>query len=365
MLPARETGTPTVGSARAHAQVYRRFAETQGAHASPLYQRVAVALSESEEALRAIEAAPARRRHPTVILAALHDLALAGRAPALAAAYAAGDGDAAACAAIDTLLEMTDSVLAVAARRPVRPDESGRYAVLYPAIAEAAHRVGADAIGMIDLGRPAGLNLAVDRVGITYSTGQLLGDPSSTVQRSSSVVGDRPVPPGALPEVVARVAVAREPVDVTDADDARWLRACLSPDQPEPIARLEAEIALAATAPPLLVHGDPIEKLPDALARVPADALPIVITTWALSRFGLESRLRFLHRLDEAAAGRTVAWVSAEGVGVAPAIPTLGDRRAFGHSIIAVAVLDRSTLRAEAVGRCWSRGRFVAWLADR
>ena len=27
------------------------------------------------------------------------------------------------------------------------------------------------------------------------------------------------------------------------------------------------------------------------------------------------------HRLDEAAAGRAVAWVSAEGVGVAPTIP--------------------------------------------
>ena len=40
-----------------------------------------------------------------MILAALHDLALAGRAPALAAAYAAADGDAAAGAAIDTLLQ--------------------------------------------------------------------------------------------------------------------------------------------------------------------------------------------------------------------------------------------------------------------
>ena len=85
------------------AQVYRRFGEA-AAETSPLYERVAVALSESDAALRAIEAAPARKRHPTVILAALHDLALAGRAPALAAAYAAADGDAAAGAAIDTLL---------------------------------------------------------------------------------------------------------------------------------------------------------------------------------------------------------------------------------------------------------------------
>jgi len=353
-----------VGGARTIAQVYRHFGEVDAAGTSPLYERVAVALSESDEALRAIEAAPARKRHPRVILAALHDLALAGRAPALAAAYAAADGDAAAGAAIDTLLRMTDSVVAIAVRRRTRPNETGRCAVLYPAIAEAARRAGAKAVGLIDVGCSAGLNLNVDRVGITYSNGQSLGDPSSPVQFSSSIVGDRPVPALAMPEVVAWVGVDRDPVDVSDADDARWLRACLSPDQPERAARLEAEMALAATAPPALLQGDAIEVLPDAFARVPADALPVVTTTWALSRFPLESRLRFLHRLDEAATRRAVAWVSVEGVGVAPAIPTFGDRRASGHSIIGLAVFGHSALRAEAMGRCWSQGRLLAWLAD-
>src|SRR3954470_20585844 len=115
-----------VGGARALAQVYRRFAEAAAVEASPLSRRVALALSASDEALRAIEAAPARKRHPAVILAALHDLALAGRAPALAAAYAAADGDAAAGAAIDTLLRMTDSVVAIAVRRQTRSNETGR-----------------------------------------------------------------------------------------------------------------------------------------------------------------------------------------------------------------------------------------------
>src|ERR1700686_5588591 len=73
-----------VGRARTLAQVYRHFGEVDAAATSPLYERVAVALSESDEALRAIAAAPARKRHPPVILAARHDLALAGRAPALA-----------------------------------------------------------------------------------------------------------------------------------------------------------------------------------------------------------------------------------------------------------------------------------------
>ena len=171
-----------------------------------------------------------------------------------------------------------------------------------------------------------------------------------------------------MPEVVARIGVGPDPFDVTDAAQARWLRACLWPGQPERSAGLEAAIALAATAPPQLLHGDAAELLPGAFARVPAGALPVVITTWALSSLPPASRQGFLHRLGEAAAGRTVAWVSVEGVGVAPSVPTLGDRRASGHSIIGLAVPGpavpgQPALRAEAIGRCWSRGRFLAWLA--
>lgn len=351
------------GRSRSLAQVYRRFGEVDAAGVSPLSERVAVALSESGEALRAIEAAPARKRHPTVILAALHDLALAGRAPALAAAYAAADGDAAAGAAIDTLVRMTDAVVELAVRRPTRSDETGRGAVLYPAVAEAARRTGAQAVGLIDVGCSAGLDLTVDRVGITYGNGQSLGDPSSPVQLSASIVGGGAVPARTIPEVVARIGIDHDPIDVTDADDVRWLRACLSPDRPERRARLDAELALAATTPPVLLRGDAVEVLPDALARVPADAVAVVTTTWALSAFPLESRLRFLHRLADAATDRPVAWVSVEGVGVAPAIPTFGDRRASGHSIIGLAVFEQSALRTEAVGRCWSRGRLLAWQA--
>jgi hypothetical protein len=298
-----------------------------------------------------------------VILAALHDLALAGRAPELAAAYADGDGDAAAGAAIDTLVHMTDAVVAVAVRRKPQIFETARCAVLYPAVAEAARRAGADAVGLIGVGGSAGLNLHVDRVGITYGDGRSLGDASSSVQLSSSVVGARPVPTQAVPRVVARVGVDPDPVDLTDADDARWLRACIEPDRPERLAELEAGLAVVASAPPLLLAGDPVELLPDAVARVPAAVLPVVTTTWALASFSPERRRRLLDRLAEAAAGRPVAWVSAEGVGVAPAVPTLGDRPASGHSIIGLALFDGSASAVEAVGRCWSRGRLLSWLA--
>jgi Uncharacterized protein conserved in bacteria (DUF2332) len=146
---------------RTLAEVYRHAGEDDAA-SSPLQARVALALCWSDEALRAIGAAPARARRPAVVLAALHDLALAGRAPALAAAYAAADGDAASRAAVDTLLRMPGEVAATAARRRVRADVSGRGAVLHPAVAEAARRAGATAVGLVDVGCAAGLNLTLD-----------------------------------------------------------------------------------------------------------------------------------------------------------------------------------------------------------
>jgi hypothetical protein len=191
---------------------------------------------------------------------------------------------------------------------PAQTAAASCHAVLYPAIAEAAWRSGASRLGLIDVG---GHNLDVDRVGIAYSNGQSLGDPSSPVQVAATVVRRGSLPERAIPEVAARICVERDPAG--------------------------------------------------AFADVPADALPVVITTWALSRLPLEHRLRFLQRLGDA--DRPVAWVSAEGVGVAPAIPTLGDRRASGHSIIGLAMFERSVLRAEALGRCWSRGRWLEWLA--
>ncbi|MGV5046621.1 DUF2332 family protein [Rhodococcus pyridinivorans] len=214
-------------------------------------------------------------------------------------------------------------------------DEAGRYAVLHPAIAEAAHRAGATAIGLIDVGRPAALNLCVDRVGITYSDGVFLGDPDSPVQESCSIVHGGTVPDRAMPPVVARVAVTRRRPDVEDA--------------------------LLAEDPPVRFCGDVVELLPEGIAAVPEGALPVVTTTWALSRLAIPRRPSFVDSLREAAAGRTVAWVSAEGVGAAPSVPTLGDRPASGHSIVGVAVYRGSEQHVDAVGRCWSRARMLDW----
>ncbi len=246
------------------------------------------------------------------------------------------------------------------ARRQAR--EYGPYAVLYPAITEATHRTGAAAVGLIDVGGSAGLNLIVDRVGIAYSNGLLLGDPDSQVQVSASVVRGRPLPTTAMPEVMSRIELGPDPLDVDDPADAAWLRACVG-TTPELTTTLEAQTHATAAVHPLLLRGDPVKLIAEAVARVPAGALPVVTTTWSVSRLSAERRLRLVQALTDAASDRTVAWVSIEGVGVAPTIPTLGDRPASGHTLIGLALFDPSGTTSETLGRCWSRGRILSWLA--
>jgi len=210
--------------------------------------------------------------------------------------------------------------------------------LLYPLVAEAARRVGANAVGLVDVGCAAGLSLALDCVRIAYDTGQVLGDPTSPVEVTARVKGRTLLPTTTVPAVVARVGLDRAPLEA-------------DPD---------GSVALTRENPPTLLRGDAVEALPEALALVPEDALPVVSTTWTLSHLSREKRLRFLQALD--AAARPLAWVPAEGVGVAPAVPTFGDRPASGHSILGLALFDHSTLHVEAMGRCWSQGRMLSWL---
>lgn len=351
------------GRQRSLPEWYRHFGETDARGSSPLYERVAVAIAESAEAMAVVESAPERKRHPTLILAALHDQVLLGNAPALAAAYDAGDVEAAARAAVAALVDRAQAIVATASRRQTQTNETGRMAVLYPAITEAAHRVGADRVALIDVGCSAGLNLNVDRACIHYGGGPSLGDRSSPLQLDCELRDARRVPDAAMPPVVARVGIDLAPVDVRDGDDVRWLRACLWPDQPERLARLDAAVTLAAAEPPTLLTGDALDLLPDAVSRVPAGALVVVTTTWALAYFELGDRLRFLRRIDEVAASRPVAWVSAEGVGIAPGVPTMGDSRLAGHSLVGLAMGDGPRLTVDAIARCHPHGRWLEWLA--
>ena len=123
----------------------------------------------------------------------------------------------------------------------------------------------------------------------------------------------------AQPATIAwRRGVDRNPIDVTDPDEARWLESLVWPDHPERRVRLRAAIAEAHADPPPLVRADAVAGVRAAIDDAPVALLAMVVTTWVVFYFDDELRREF-----EAAvlsADRPTAWLAMEMAGVVPGI---------------------------------------------
>ncbi|SNS21721.1 hypothetical protein SAMN06893096_102549 [Geodermatophilus pulveris] len=274
------------------AEGYRAFSEESAAEA-PVYSALAAAVAGDRELLDFLTALPAGKRHPTLFLAALRFL---GGVPA--------DGAELRERVVSDAGRLRDTILA----RRTQTNEPARCAALLPALA----MIGGP-LALVEVGAAAGLCLYPDRYGYEYD-GRPLGPPGPVRLRCTT---SGPVPvPAQLPEVVARIGVDLDPLDVTDPDDRAWLRALVwpGPVEDERLARLDAAAAVAAQDPPVLLAGDLLDRLPDALALVPAGATPVVLHTAVLPYVGAARRAAFVERVRSL----PVRWVAQEGAGMVP-----------------------------------------------
>ncbi len=102
--------------------------------------------------------------------------------------------------------------------------------------------------------------------------------------------GVRLPPAGPTPAVAGRVGLELHPVDLSNEDDRDWLRALIWPDQVSRLARLDRAVDLFRAETPPILAGDALALLPDALARVPRDATPVVYHTIAVYQFSRDMR---------------------------------------------------------------------------
>jgi hypothetical protein len=201
------------------------------------------------------------------------------------------------------------------------------------------------------VGASAGLCLYPDRYGYEYD-GRRVG-PDGPVRLRTTTSGPFPVPTE-LPQVVARIGVDLNPLDVTDPEDLAWLRALVWPGPlaAERLQRLDAAAALVAQEPPTLLTGDLVERLPDALALVPGGATPVVMHTALLPYVPADRRAEFV----ELVRGLPCRWVAQEGAGM---VPGTGEPYPGGWGPYFVLSLDGRPLAHTA-----PHGGRVDWLAS-
>lgn len=283
---------------------------------APLYERISRAVMQDESLRNVASEIPSDRTRPNVLFAAVHYLLLEGVDHQLGSFYESVTDDPIDAieedpwpAFRDFCLTHRDALRPLLRERRTQTNSVRRCGALYPAFAHVAGLADAP-MSLLEVGPSAGLNLRWDHYTYEYEDGPVVGRSApDLVVESVLREGEPPLPP-APPSVRERVGVDLNPMDATDPEDRRWLRALTWPHQTERRSVLSDALEAAREDPPPIVRGDAIELLPD-LAGDLSDPV-VVYNTQVLYQFADEDRERFRDVLAEVGSGRELHWLSGE-----------------------------------------------------
>ena len=281
-------------------QMFADFAQTSDA---PLYADLAAGIAEDAELAGLLLAAPPSQRLPVLLFASVHWLLLGEPTAPLARFYPnfpvppdpyAGRRLSAIDAFRDFCAEHAAELAALLATRRTQTNEIGRSALFVPSFGELARECGP--LAHVDVGASAGLNLLIPHYDFVYDPGGSV-TAGSTVTITCSTRGDVPVPP-THPPIVASIGLDSDPIDVSDPQQARWLEACVWPDQVERFERLGAAIEIANRVGVDVRPGDAIDTVGAVIGEASRSGHPVVTTSWALNYFPAAARHEFVVALD-------------------------------------------------------------------
>lgn len=345
-------------SAEALADLWRNHAQEAVGDDAPLYRAISLAVSRDPELIAVAQRAHPESHHPNHLFAAVRYLMLGGIQDELSDAFEAGDEELAVARFGAFVRQHADRIVDVLETRRTQTNEVGRVGVIGPALRHVCQLVQGD-LGLLDVGASAGLNLLFDRIGCNYGTFRTMEDPPLEVDTSLAT----PFAPFDAQELRIgwRGGLDRAPVDLADEAAARWLLACVWPEQRDRVQRLASAIGLARDTDWTVRRGDAVDDLAAAVAAIPEDLHVVVLTSWVVFYLDLEQRARFeavLGSLD-----RPVHWVSLEHPGVVDIPVPAAHHDGVVPSAIGLVSFDSGRIHRSFLGWAHPHGRWLDWVA--
>ncbi len=341
------------------AALWRWFARELFAGSCPIYEEIALSVAEDPELLALQHSALPHAHFPPLMLAGAHYLLLNGCEHPLADVYS-GRSTAPApplfrelC--LDHQLELIDVVNA----RTVQTNEVGRSALLGPALSWAA---GKEPIQLVDVGCSAGLNLLCDRFRLDYGPLGATGPSDSVLQIDCAVSAGRPPIAEALPPFAGRIGIDLDPPDLTDADDTRWLLACIWPGTGR-FGRASRAFEIGRTHPPTVIRGDALDLLPEVLDGL-GDGRIVVLNSWSYSYFPVDRRQQYRDILAELGRQRPVVWLTMDIPGLVESAARLEPTTSEPDVLTGVIFDGNEPPQATALALVQSHGRSMTWLSS-
>ena len=298
---------------------------------SPCFEDWARRVAEDDDVLAWLGRLPLAKQQPNIVFAAArwHGVPAPGPYAALRDALLGDDG----------------SIVATILARSTQTNEVGRLATLVPAFATVP-----GPLALIEAGASAGLNLYPDRYSYAWGGAPVGSGPLL----SAEVSGPAPLPT-AVPEIAWRGGIDLHPLDVTDADQMRWLTNLVWPEHDERRQRLARAIEVARADPPRLVRGDLLDELPALVDEAGRHGTVVVFHSAVIAYLSPADRDRFQDLMTGLVADGRCHWVSNEAPQVLPAVTATAPAR-DGERGFVLGVDGR------AVARTHGHGDWLRWL---
>lgn len=313
------------------AEIFRTFARTQCSD-MPMYERFSNVFADSDELTALVLIPPFPQRLPALVLAAFHYTAIEFPDDEIATIYPSVNPDAHKIVdeCSDRELEgiflrcfstYKSRIHELLSTRALQTNEVNRSCAWRYALHSCPLPMDRP-YSLVELGSSAGLNLSWDHYRMAFITH---GDPLSMARRlacrllpalplSSDIeenntflmdlatslndIKNLPQPP------VHRIGIDQHPLNANDPEDARWLQACVWPEQSIRFGRMNGAIEDAKDYPPNVVQGDYRTDLVDVISKhIPHDHDLVVLSSWALAYASRQEREEILEQLRGLARG--------------------------------------------------------------
>ncbi|MFV1962332.1 MAG: DUF2332 domain-containing protein, partial [Acidimicrobiia bacterium] len=278
------------------------------AHGTPLYAYLSEVIASNPTLMRVINLIE-HTPHSNVLFAAVQFLLMEGADPDLARFYPSLTKHPRRLDEIDRpftdfVLANEDEIVAIGGSRYTQTNECRRCVALLPAVMEASF----ESFHLVDIGTSAGLNLAIDRY--RYKWDDLEWGPSGSLLLATELRGTAPRLHDI--DVLSRTGLDLNPIGPGDLEDRAWLEALIWPEHHERRKRLRSALDLVAGLPVRFIAGDALLTLGDVLNGLPASEPAVVMSSFAMSQFTPEARLRIDEIVDVGRRTRPIHRISFE-----------------------------------------------------
>jgi len=245
-------------------RAYADFAKNEARERSPLYSEVCLEISDDAEILSRLATFSTDKRQPNLFLAAVKYL----------------HGEASGWRNFRELaLADWDRICAIVASRRTQTNEPARCATLLPLLAMLPQP-----LALLEVGASASLCLLPDYYSYNYGGHLILASHQSHGAPLFNCAANEATPlPKRNIDVVWRAGLDLNPLDPSNEQDTRWLKALVWPGEGERERLLDQALSVARTVKPPVVHGDLRTDLATLASQAPKNATLVVFHTAVLA----------------------------------------------------------------------------------